>query len=379
MKKIMVFILSEINTGINKYRLLDPTLKMQNLYPEDFFVDFVKIDDVKKYAENPNSLNSDVIFFPVTLVQNDMFNSFLYMAKARGVKIVCDVDDYWVFHKEHNYYKQAKQINMEEKIIRGIKISDAVITTNDFLLSKIKSLNKNVIIIPNSIDFTEPQFQINNIDSDFVRIGYVTGSSHYIDSKILRGCYSTVTYKHKNAQFHLCGFNVKDGKGENTAWHLMEQEFTDNYRNFDPEYFEHLMEFKNVPYVDKNKNYRRRWTKSIHSYMEHYNELDITLAPLKDMDFNKSKSNLKMLEGGVKKKAMVVSDISTYSNLAVHEKTALVVSKNKEHKNWVKFINRLIEESNLRQDLGEALYEKIYENFNLNETIKTRKDFFKNI
>ena len=118
---------------------------------------------------------------------------------------------------------------------------------------------------------------------------------------------------------------------------------TKNLKKFDREFDESLSY--------ENKPYRRVWTKPITSYASNYNLFDISLAPLKENTFNKVKSQLKVIEAGFHKKALIAQDFGPYNidsvNLieyggGINEKgNAILILGRKNHKDWVKALNRL--------------------------------------
>ena len=68
-----------------------------------------------------------------------------------------------------------------------------------------------------------------------------------------------------------------------------------------------ILENKEYENVD-NEPYRRVWTKPITSYATNYNMFDVSLAPLKESTFNRVKSQLKVIEAGFHKKALIAQD-----------------------------------------------------------------------
>ena len=98
-----------------------------------------------------------------------------------------------------------------------------------------------------------------------------------------------------------------------SVWFKYEQIFTDNFTIVSPEYREYLLNFKQEEYKDvANEPYRRVWTKPITSYASNYNLFDISLAPLEENLFNKVKSQLKVIEAGFHKKAIIAQDFGPY-------------------------------------------------------------------
>ena len=67
-------------------------------------------------------------------------------------------------------------------------------------------------------------------------------------------------------------------------------------------------------YPDKDAFYHRVWTQPVTSYAKNYSQdFDVSLAPIKDTMFNRMKSQLKVIEAGFYKKALIASDIGPYT------------------------------------------------------------------
>ena len=59
--------------------------------------------------------------------------------------------------------------------------------------------------------------------------------------------------------------------------------------------------------------YHRVWTEPVTSYAKNYSKFDVSLAPIKDHMFNRMKSQLKGIEAGFYKKALIASDVGPYT------------------------------------------------------------------
>jgi glycosyltransferase involved in cell wall biosynthesis len=373
--RILVIPVRDVDSGINKYRLIDPHVRLQNLFPKDYYVEFGVDSDI---LNTQKVLTFDALFYHAALEQVDVIVQQTEVLKTLGVKIILDIDDYWDYHPSHPYYHLGKHIKLKEKTVKGVRKANMVITTTQHFADKIKKINPNVFVVPNSIDVNEKQFQIVEDKHDKVHVGYVAGVSHLEDIKLLRGVLTSVSKK--PVQMQLCGFNVTKETGPTSTWLKMEQAFTDNHNLRDKHFIEYLFQFEDkipYPYQD-DMEYRRVWTKSIHTYMHLYDPLDICLAPLQSFDFNTCKSNLKMLEAGSKKKPIIVSGVEPYLD-GVHGKNCLVVEPKKEHKLWVKYVNQLIDSPQMRLDLGESLYEYVTTKFNLDYTTIMRAEVYKKL
>jgi glycosyltransferase involved in cell wall biosynthesis len=136
-----------------------------------------------------------------------------------------------------------------------------------------------------------------------------------------------------------------------------------------------------------DQGYRRVWTKPVTTYAMNYSKFDISLAPIKDHIFNRVKSQLKVIEAGFYKKALIASEVGPYTidlkhslkNGVFGDGNALLVSENRNHSDWAKYIKKLVYNPNLVVDLGERLYETVKDTYDLKNVTKTRQSFYKSI
>ena len=98
---------------------------------------------------------------------------------------------------------------MNLKIIQNLKSCDYVITTTEIFADEIRKYNKNVIVLPNAIDPKEPQFNQPTLPSDKVRVGWLGGSSHLHDLKLLDGVVNKLKPIQDKLQYYVCGFDIR--------------------------------------------------------------------------------------------------------------------------------------------------------------------------
>ena len=177
-------------------------------------------------------------------------------------------------------------------------------------------------------------------------------------------------------------------KPHESVWYKYEQIFTSNYNNLDENYKKELLNFKKMPISGNlESEYRRVWTKPITTYASNYNYFDISLAPLKEHIFNKVKSQLKVIESGFHKNALILQDYGPYTVDCIHAidkggivnstGNALMIPKNKNHKLWFKYCKKLIDNPSLVEDLGERLYETVYPQYTLETVTRTRAEWYR--
>ena len=173
-------------------------------------------------------------------------------------------------------------------------------------------------------------------------------------------------------------------------WFEYERIITDDYKYCSQEHKNFLMKF--VPGVDDpfvNEPYRRMWTRSINSYATHYQNIDVLLAPLKDTEFNKMKSELKEIECGFTKTALIAENLGPYTiNLTsmigfggtVNENgTALLVDPRKDHKDWVKYINKLATNPEMIEKLKDNIHSLVVDKYSMDKVCEDRVKFYKEI
>jgi glycosyltransferase involved in cell wall biosynthesis len=401
MSKINVLVLPSDTSGVGRYRSVDPHIKLQNLYPEDFHVDIdyqPKLNDInywKKYQ---------IVHFHRSFGQIEQCPQLIKSLQSLGIIMIGDIDDYWLPTKEHPIHTLIIENQMHKKIVDNLKACDYVTTTTELFANEIRKINKNVIVLPNAIDPKEPQFNQPTLPSDKVRVGWLGGSSHLHDLKLLEGMVSKLGPIQDKLQYYVCGFDIRGTvteinkdtgerkqrpiKPEETVWVKYEQIFTDNYKIISPEYKLFLDNFKEEEYpAVENENYVRVWTRPVDSYARNYSNFDISLAPIKNHIFNRMKSQLKVIEAGFYKKAIIASNIGPYTIDLKHamkngeftDGNALLVDEVKNHSDWAKYIKKLVDNPNMITDLGERLYETVSQKYDLNIVTKTRAEFYKSL
>ena len=405
MSKIKILAIPSDKHGVGKFRIMDPYTFIGEKHSDDVHV------DITFNAENNDEyfLNYDIVVFHSFIHQttHDSNVNRIKWLKSKGIKVIMDIDDLWFVDQRHPMYHQIKASRIGEMKIEMMKLVDTITTTTPIFAKTIMDrLNvKNVQIFPNAVNEDESQFQVNTTKSDKIRFGWLGGSSHLHDLELMSNGISSTHYSFKDkAQFVLCGFDLRGTVTEvapngekrqrpiqpsETVWYKYEKFFTDNYKVLSEEYKNYLHNFTETPsFNDENEPYRRRWTKEINSYATNYNTFDVSLAPLVDSLFNGNKSQLKVIEAGFHKKAIIASDVNPYTldlisavdNGVLNNKgNALLVNPKRNHKDWAKHMKRLIENPNMIEDLGNRLYETVKDKYSLKNVCNDRVQFFKTI
>jgi len=401
-EKIKVLVIPSDGTGVGRFRSITPHTHLQSKYGDDFHVDI-------EFNPNLSDLNFfknyQIVHFHRSLGQDmDLSIQVIPILNAMGIITIADIDDYWLPGKEHPLHQLIVQEKIHEKIVNNLKLAKYVTTTTEIFADEIRKFNKNVVIFPNAIDPKEGQFNEPTEESDLVRVGWLGGSSHLHDLMLLDGMVSKLSDIKDKLQYVVCGFdtrgmmteiNQQTGekkqraiKPHETVWYDYEKIFTNNYSIISPEYKNHLELFVETPFEDeKNLPYRRVWTKPVTSYARNYSKFDISLAPIKQHMFNKVKSQLKVIEAGFYKKALIATNYGPYTIDLKHamkngeftDGNALLVEDARNHSDWAKYVKKLVQNPNMRIDMGERLYEHVSQRYSLEVVTKTRAEFYKSI
>ena len=405
MSKIKILAIPSDSHGVGKFRILDPYKYIGDNYINDIHV------DISFNVPNTNeSFNGyDIVVFHSFIhqtSQEDNVNRIKWL-KTQGIKTIMDIDDFWSPDQRHPMYQQIVASRIAERKLEMLRLVDYISTTTPIFAKTIQNkLNtKNILIFPNSVNDEEPQFQPKPIKSDRVRFGWLGGSSHLHDIELMNdGIATTLDNLKDKVQFVLCGFDLRGNVTEidrntgeqrkrpinptETVWYRYEQSFTKNYTSLDLEYRNYLLSFAELPYNDEDKIYRRRWTQDIMKYANNYNYFDVSLAPLVESTFNGNKSQLKIIEAGFHKKAIIVSETDPYTLDLISavdngnynsNGNALLVNPKRNHKDWAKHMKRLVDNPNMIEDMGNRLYETVKDKYSLRKTCQDRVEFFKSI
>jgi glycosyltransferase involved in cell wall biosynthesis len=402
MAKIKILVVPSDRTGVGKFRSVDPHIFLQTQYPDDFHVDIV-------YDIPMNDLNFfkdyQIVSFHRSISPDfEKSQEVIQKLNELGIATVADIDDYWMPGKEHPIHDMIVVNKINEKIVANLKAAKYVSTTTPLFADEISKFNKNVVVFPNAINPNEPQFKEPTPESDRIRVGWLGGSSHLHDLQLLDQSFSKLTKFSDKLQYVLCGFDTrgtvteinaqtKEHKKRNilpheTVWAQYEKIFTQNYEIVSEDYKKYLLNYSQEEFPNENsESYVRVWTKPVQSYAKNYSKFDVSLAPIKNHMFNRMKSQLKVIESGFYKKALIASNLGPYTIDLKHclnngnfvDGNALLVDENRNHSDWAKFIEKLVKNPNMIKDMGERLYETVKDKYDLNVVTKQRAEFYKSI
>jgi glycosyltransferase involved in cell wall biosynthesis len=367
-----ILVIAKQNMPVDYHRLIVPFRNLHNV--DNIIVDFLDIvsPSITVLDEPIESFLKSydwVVFSRMIHPFLELVDDTVKMIRKAGCRIIVDLDDYWILEKNHVIYESYTKNNFQKIIEKSIEHADVVTTSTKFLSSlvKLKFPLKETYVLPVCIDTKEPQFNFQPTESDVLRFGYVGSITHQHDINLLSYSMDKL-WKDNRLKFKifLCGYSVYDGQREGQPYPNMEKVLTNNYsRLTEPLSLEESYKFpKDYPYQRVPYQY------DVNKYAYMYSNFDVSIAPLENTLFNRCKSELKMVEAGVLKKAIIVSNIHPFTIFA-NKKNSILVNDNK--RGWHDAMSKLIKNPNLKNDLTEQLSLDVKELYNLEDVNHTRK------
>lgn len=247
--------------------------------------------------------------------------------------IIMDFDDNLFAVDELSPHKFAYPEGSEKKetVVNFIKQAKAITVATEPLVNVYKQWNDNVYVLPNYCDIDDWNYEPKKNPDGRITIGWIGSASHIPDhemmipvfqklikifgNKIIFSFMGHLTYDISNAlpRVNFCGSSGVDG------WEGHPEQ---------PISFPALLAEQ---------------------------EYDIGIAPLKDSEFNRSRSASKWYEYSMLKIPTVASDLEPYRTIK-HGVDGLLAKTQDE---WIENLSKLINNETLRQQYGNAAYKRI--------------------
>ena len=349
----------QAKSGIAYHRLISP---ME-------FMSWDETDQVEMLwiVQDEHKIDGDVLLYSKFI---SMEPDQIKMLKARGTKIIVDIDDSWDLPKSHFFYDIWQQRKSGQRVIDNIKLADLVICTTLKLQQKIREYNKSTIVIPNALPFGHENYVPNPIPHDKMTFIYVAGSSHLPDVEMLRGKFKRIgsdPFIKNNAEFVLAGYEptvvprytTKEEVDTKTPKMVTLHDVWDKMKAI----FAETGSSRILPSTD------------LEQYIDYYDQADVALIPLVDNDWNNHKSELKIIEAGCKGIPVICSKVLPYSALYGKEGIMWVETPD----DWIKHIKYCIKNPEHVKEMGQKLNKWVKEEYDLINWNRVRKQVIKSL
>lgn len=396
---IKVLVLTSDVDGIGYYRNFMPHLTIND--PE-FEIDIRMLQDSTLNLLNPNFMGQyNILFYnkSIPFVKPEFFEYFNQNLKNLNIKVIYDIDDYWILSSSHLNSDIWKKSKADEVITKSLREADHVTTTTPLFANRISELNPNVSVMANAVNLEEQQWTFNRRPSDKIRFLWGGGISHMIDLRLLKTSFEMFDKNFlKNAQLFMCGYDlrVRTPKGmiqksdpRTNQWSFFEDIFTNRGKYITgTEHRKYLQTYDDKGYgINEehiNEFYQRRWTRPILNYGHMYNEADVCLSPLKNNQlFNFYKSNLKVIEAGAHHCPLIASNYGPYTIDDIEGKKdgkqkGFLIDEDKP-KMWYEKMKFYVDNPDVIREHGENLFNYVKENLCINVVGEKRKQLYKKV
>lgn len=252
-----------------------------------------------------------------------------------GAKLVIDLDDDPVLINEGHPDIEAINKKMDMRL-RMVKLADHLIVSTEAIKRNVLKYNPYITVIPNAID-PKIWYRKNKLKKDGkVRIVWISSGSHFADLPVINPVMKHILAKYPHVEFHFAGMTWDDSAKDRFFHHTG----SGNYENF-PKWYADL-------------------------------GADIAIAPLKDTEFNRAKSNIKWMEAAMLEIPTVASDVEPYRCIQ-HGKTGFLASSQDQ---FIKYLSLLIEDEKKRKEVGKAAKKEVLANWTIDKFLPKYVEVF---
>ncbi|HXB41683.1 MAG TPA: glycosyltransferase family 4 protein [Bacteroidia bacterium] len=264
----------------------------------------------------------DIIFVQreAVMIGSTFFERKIKRTKAR---FVFDFDDsIWLMDTSEGN-KKFEWMKNPEKTARNIRYADMVFAGNNYLADYARHYNKNIKIIPTTIDTEQ----------------YKPVAKTYTNKPIVIGWSGSITTI-KHFEFALDFLKeVKNKYGDKISISLVG----------DGTYTNEELGIKGLPWIAEKE-------------LSDLNSFDIGIMPLPDDEWAKGKCGLKGLQYMALEIPTIMSPVGVNTEIIEHGKNGFLASTTQE---WVDCLSQLIESIELRQKTGKTARQTVIEKYSV--------------
>jgi glycosyltransferase involved in cell wall biosynthesis len=282
-------------------------------------------------------VKADVIHFQRQYAAESYIVMRNLQEQGKPCLFLCD-DNIWELPPGNPARGTYEQADVAYRYQTIMTLAHAVTTSTPYLAKKCREFNPKVTIFRNLVDPTIRSFMSPGRDNPReVRICWTGTPHHHDDAALLDEACLKILHKYPQVKFVFMGYYPPS---------LFEKYPKDRY-----EYYN---------FVDVDAFY------PCYANLD----IDIGLVPLIDHPFNWAKTCRKFQEYSIVGAPTIASPVGNYNNLP--NDIVTLVPNNLSPESWIETISSLIEDRDKRLRLGEASYQYILDNHDINTYIYER-------
>ena len=376
-KKTFLFIVPD-DDGTCHFRILEPLRAIARLYPDKYNLIF------SQGLSIPQTIKPDVVILhrPETRALPVITAIKETLPKC---KFVFDMDDNIYLKEDHHVYHIWQSLKLSEISESLARMADCIFTSTPTLKKVFARLNKNVVVVSNGFDFRLPQWNLKqdwlsekNAEGKIV-IGWAGGSSHLKDQEAMSKFLRIIHDQHKNTHFVIGGVPTVDHFVQ-----IIYDPVTKKDRHVTTEAPEHI-KYKNVlgGFFSKFDKDRIDFinTMGLSEYGKCYSMMNINLAYTEDTQFNRCKSDIKVIEGLAYGAIPLFSYMGGYKDYfdSLVDKDYGIMVINSVEQTWARKLSDIITNYDRYKKLAARLKESALDTHSVDRKAKERIELFEKL
>lgn len=256
-----------------------------------------------------------------------------YFIRKFSKKLVFDLDD--AIYYKHESSKKKKSSSNTKKFNRIVKSADFVTVGNEILFEYVSKFNKNLEIVPSTVETNNIAIKNYNLNNDKFVVGWVGGNINHNQLKLLENVFQRLSTEIPLEVRVITGIPVdmKNVVVKFIPWHEETQEIE-------------------------------------------IAKCDIGVMPLPDSLHAQGKCAFKAIQYMASGVVPVVSDVGINSCVVLHNETGLVAKDIEEFYNHIKY---LYENKDKMKTMGEKARKRAIENFSIDIAVDKLDKIFQQL
>lgn len=278
----------------------------------------------------------DAVIFHRNFYRFKEMSKIIKFAHAHRIITIMDIDDLIThvppYHSSYSYYQKIRPA-----MVQLLKTVDIVTVTNNRLKEYYNTYNSHVYVLPNLSDerIWNDKNRKERTDRDKVVIGYAGSATHAYDFEIVIPAIKHILLNYGDKVcFKFIGYFPDELQTMFGIYHISAG----------------IASYQQYANILMNSNF------------------DFAIAPLNDNAFNQCKSNIKFLEYSICGYAGIYSAVGPYIDSIKHNETGLLIKNTTDA--WISAMELLINNPELRNNLGRNAYRCVKADYSLKERSK---------
>lgn len=267
------------------------------------------------------AIRKEDVHHDVAVLSRIVSPTFVSWLRDQSIRVIMDIDDnFYAIPRTHPGWRTvgAGSPTYLSQLTECLLMADLVTVTTPELVTELGKYNPKIHVIPNGWDATNPHWKIKYFHPDNINIGWAGTITHREDFQLILPSLLRLAKKYPWVKLLIGG---------------------------DPKIYEML---RNVP--ERQKQFLPMVPFYFYPHVLSY--LDLWLAPLVDNAFNRSKSDIKLVDAGASRTAFVASKIANYERWG---DGGMLIDPSCE---WFEDLDWLVRDPMARQQLAQAGWEK---------------------